>query len=238
MILILPFVASAPPVSTIQQFPQGYAIIGTPTEYIKQGENFTYNFFLHNISNGAKLTDSGISCKFYVADSQGNLIVYSDPIYTSEGYFNINVHGNNFSKLGYYPFGVNCNSSSLGGIFVGYLQVTSNGFPTNSNLAIFFSLLFLILLGSMSYMIITSIGHAVSLDFDIKDLAINYGIFFAVVGYYYLQNIYFMDIFVSGFMEWVIYIGVLTNLFLPTIYFIITLTIGSWLAKRVKGVDF
>ena len=120
-------VSSAPPITEIQQFTEGYIIEGSPTEYIKQGENFTYNFFLYNVSNGVKLSNAGISCSFYLADNTGTLKYSTVPTYNAQGYFFVLIAGGNFTNVGHYPYGVNCNSSSLGGASVGYFEVTPNG---------------------------------------------------------------------------------------------------------------
>lgn len=106
--------------------------------------------------------------------------------------------------------------------------------PVGDNSMIFFSFLFILLLGGIAYIIIHSVAHAVTLDFDIKDLAMNYGLYFAIIAFYGLEVLYFGDLFIANFLGWIIYIGAVTQIFLPTIYFILTLTLGNWMKLKFK----
>jgi hypothetical protein len=106
--------------------------------------------------------------------------------------------------------------------------------PVGDNSMIFFSFLFILLLGTMAYIIIHSVGHAVTLDFDMKDLAMNYGLYFAIIAFYGLEVLYFGDLLIANFLDWIIYIGAVTQIFLPTIYFILTLTVGNWMKLKFK----
>jgi hypothetical protein len=131
---IIPFVSSAPPVTTIQQFTEGYIIEGTPQETLKQNNDFTFNFFLYNISNGVTPA-STTSCIFYLSNSSGN-ILFSSTVQDVGGYRSILIKGNNFSKVGHYPYGVKCNSSKLGGALVSYFEVTPNGLELTTGRAL------------------------------------------------------------------------------------------------------
>jgi len=131
---ILPLVQSAPPVTQVQQFTEGYIIEGTPQELLKQNQDFTYNFFLYNISNGVA-PPSTISCIFYMANSSGSVVLNKD-VAEVGGYRSITIKGGNFSNVGHYPFGVKCNSSTLGGATVGYFEVTPNGLELTEGRAI------------------------------------------------------------------------------------------------------
>ena len=146
----------------------------------------------------------------------------------------------------YYDF---CNTSILGtyiydyfdnsgNVYVNSFEITGNGNEKPSGVVIvLFALLIIIIFSMITYVILYSIGHAVSLDFDIRDAAYNLGLFFAVVIIYLLGETYFGNPTISSLLEWAIYIGIFTNVFLPIIYFILTLTVGSWMEQRVKGVD-
>jgi hypothetical protein len=123
--LQLVLVASAPPVTQVQQFTEGYIIEGSPTEYLKENTSLTYNFFLYNISNGVQIID-GVSCGFYIASGNGSLLYSGIPTYTS-GYYSLFIDGGNFTRLGHYPYGVYCNSSKLGGSTVSYFEVNHSG---------------------------------------------------------------------------------------------------------------
>ena len=146
-----------------------------------------------------------------------------------------------------------CDTSQLGtykvngfgdeyGIDTGFayeFEITGNGNSSPDGVTIvMFSIAYIILLGFLVYVIIFSIGHAVKLDFDILDAAYNYGLFFAVVGVRFLSQTYLGNPDVETILDWVIDIGIWTNIILPTLYFIITLTVGTWMKQKVQGVDF
>ena len=89
----------------------------------------------------------------------------------------------------------------------------------------------------MTYLCIYSIGHAVSLDFDVIDLAWNYGAYFLFLSTYMLAKTYLGNPAIESFLGTVVNVGIAISIVLPTIYFVLTLTIGSWMQQRVKGVD-
>jgi hypothetical protein len=100
-----------------------------------------------------------------------------------------------------------------------------------------YSLLYLGILGSFTYIVMTSMARGIELKFGVQDLSLNFGLYFMLIGFHYLQLTYMADASVQGMLEILINVGVWTNCVLPALYFIMTLTIGSWMAKRVKGVD-
>ena len=146
-----------------------------------------------------------------------------------------------------------CSTTQLGSYIVnGYADVdgvktvwaydffiTGNGKDNPSGaVVVLFIGLFIFILVFMTYLVIYSLGHVIKLDFDIMDLAWNYGIFFALVAMLMFQNFYLGNPEIQDFLRLFVNIGIFTSVFLPTIYFILTLTVGSWMQKRVKGVDF
>lgn len=123
--------------------------------------------------------------------------------------------------------------------FTTYFEITQNGQDKPSgNVIIFFIVAFIIILFGSTYTIISGIGHAINLDFDIIDLSFNYGLFFSLVGLRIAQDSYLGNIAITNIINWAVNIGIFVLMVLPTIYFILTLTIGSILSKRVKGVDY
>ena len=101
-----------------------------------------------------------------------------------------------------------------------------------------YSIVYLGILGGFTYLWLNSMGHGVNLDFDITDLSINLGAYFVLIGFNYLQLTYLADANIQSLLEILIKVGVWTNCVLPFIYLILTFTIGSWIKKRVKGVDY
>lgn len=129
-------VQSAPPVTQIQEFAEGFIIEGSPQEYLTQNQDYQYNFFVFNISNGVKVTNTSVSCIFYLADDSGAVIYYSHVPYNSPGYFGLTISGGNFSRLGHYGYGTNCNSSIMGGSTVSFFEVSPSGYEATTGRAI------------------------------------------------------------------------------------------------------
>ena len=143
------------------------------------------------------------------------------------------------SILGYYNYLQVCSDGSFSGSYSDTFEINGNGNPDPSGGVIaIFSIGFIIILSFITYVIIYSLGHVVKLDFDAIDLAINYGIYFGFVGFFLLAKIYLGHPSIINILEWAVKLGVLTNIFLPTLYFVLTLSVGSWMAQRVKGVDY
>ena len=124
--LFLNFVSAVPPVTTTQQFTEGYIIEHSSQEHIRQNTNYTLNFFVRNISNGVLIDNSTTNCSFYMANSQGVLIYSADIDYNGEYWQHI-ILATNFSDIGVYPHGIACNGVGLGGESVYYFEVTETG---------------------------------------------------------------------------------------------------------------
>ena len=134
-------ISAVPPENTIIVFDNGYEIVVSPEGYLKQYEDYKLNFFLYNKSNGIYIDNSTINCSFYMANSTGDVLVYKNATY-SNGYWNINILGGNFSYLEIYPYGIKCASISYGGALVGYFEVTGTGRQGNIGLDTFLILIF------------------------------------------------------------------------------------------------
>jgi len=147
LMAILPLVSAIPPITQVQQFTEGYTIKGTPQDLLKQGYPFQYNFFVYNISTGKLITNSSIECFFYLTNSTGDVIIFSNATYFEDnGHWGIDIGGNNFTNVGHYPFGVKCNSTIYGGAIIGYFEVTPNGEEATIGKAVFYiGLLFVLL---------------------------------------------------------------------------------------------
>ena len=119
-------------VTTSTPYTIGYIIEGTTQEFIRSNTDFTFNFFVRNITDGVMIDDSKTNCSFYMANSTGQLLVYVPSVtYNILDYWSININGSNFTNEGYYPYGVKCNSSNLGGAIVGYFYSYTDRIPTD-----------------------------------------------------------------------------------------------------------
>ncbi len=126
-VIILNFVYSAPPVTTVQEFPEGYIISENPHEYLKLNQNYQYNFFLYNHSNGILIDNSSTNCTFFLANYSGEVLFSQDVEYIpEEDYWKLDIFGGNFSEAGYYTYGVTCQGTK-GGSLEGVFEVTESG---------------------------------------------------------------------------------------------------------------
>jgi hypothetical protein len=115
-----------------------------------------------------------------------------------------------------------------GNVYVNDFEITGNGKPNpTDNVIVLFSILYLISIGILAYVSIYSLGHLLRLDFDLTDLAINLGMFFMIVGLYFLQDFYVGNAKMEGWYLILISIGGALFVLLPVIAFILSITIGT-----------
>lgn len=126
LVFSLVLVSSAPPVTTVQEFPEGYVIVESPHTYLKLNQDYQYNFFVYNKSHGILLDNASMTCNFFLADSSGEVIFSDEVPYFSDGHWGIDILGGNFSNIGEYPYGVGC-QDGRGGALAGMFEVTYTG---------------------------------------------------------------------------------------------------------------
>jgi hypothetical protein len=234
LLFLSSLVTAAPPVTTVQQFSEGYIIEDTPQTYIRQNYNFSYNFFLFNSSNGVLINNNTVNCLFYLTDAYGEVLFIQAPQhYTSYNYWGLVIDGGNFSKVGEYNYGIKCNSSTRGGANVGVFYVTGNGKENaNQSIIIFFIIMFLIIIGSLTYLVLYTLGHFVTMDFDILDFGFNLSMFFVLLSVYMFSVDYMGDPNITSFLETIIDIGGITNVFLPAVAFVVSTVVRSLTKKK------
>lgn len=131
LLLFLPLVASAPPVS-FQVSSNSMQIESPYTPVIKQGTD--HRFHAHAINQSSIKTNRTTSCALHVYNSTGYDIEISSQWMEFETYngldFAKTVDGKNFSKLGYYSFVIQCNSTTEVGFYTNNFIVTPTGFET------------------------------------------------------------------------------------------------------------
>jgi hypothetical protein len=125
-ILLMAMISAQPPVTTVQQFQEGFIIVESPHDFLKLNEDYQYNFFVYNQSNGVLMDNSSITCNFILANISGEIILNQEVNYFSDSHWGIDILGGNFSYSGGYPYGVSC-QDSYGGALSGFFQVTESG---------------------------------------------------------------------------------------------------------------
>lgn len=148
LLLLLPLLSAAPPVTTVAQFAEGYVIEDTPQTYLKTAQDYQYNFFVYNISNGKMIDNSSTSCVYYIANSSGSVLTYNTvPYFEDDMHWGILIKGGNFTSEGAYFHGTSCQGTSLGGFQVGTYEVTTTGVElTEARAIVYIGLLALIVL--------------------------------------------------------------------------------------------
>lgn len=141
LVLSLGIVSAAPPVTTVQQFTEGYLIEEIGHQYLTLGESYQYNFYVFNQSDGILMNDTLITCNFHLFNDSGIELFSGDTIYDSDGHWGVYILGGNFSSIGSYPYSVNC-QDDLGGALAGIFEVN----PTGSEIDISNAILYITML--------------------------------------------------------------------------------------------
>jgi len=138
LLLIIPMISAVPPVTTVQQFTEGLIIVTSPQQYLKQNQDFTVNFFVHNQSNRRHISNSSTNCSFYLDNSNGTLVLNQKVNYNENDYWDIVIKGGNFSETGQYNYGIDCHHTFLGGSTSGAYIVNPLGDELTSSRAIIY----------------------------------------------------------------------------------------------------
>jgi hypothetical protein len=124
-----------------------------------------------------------------------------------------------------------------GNTYVNEFTVNSNGKADPSGgIVVVFVILFIILVGITCYMALYTIGHLMSLDFDLIDLAFDWGLFFAIGAFYFLEMNYLGNIGIELYLNWFLAVGGIVLIVVPMIAFILSITVGSLQRKKVTQV--
>jgi hypothetical protein len=176
LLIVLPMVSSVPPVTTIQQFTEGYNIQIPQDNIIKIGKDYNFEFHVFNISNGYPKT-SGISCDLHLYDTQGNnRYTGTDSSVDVYGDYTFNLTKGNFSKLENIYYFIRCNSSNLGGFSESILRVTYNGEEISTAHSVLYGSLFFIFIFFMISLVflITKLPESNTKDEEGRILSISY----------------------------------------------------------------
>lgn len=139
----------------------------------------------------------------------------------------------NTVKLGTYTYGY-CDSS--GNCYSNDFEITISGKPApDGTVLTVFGILFLLLFCGLLYFGITSIGHFVALDHDLRDVAFNWGLFFGLFIFTSFARDYLNNILVNDLLNTSLWVAGFANFFIPILAFSISLIIGKHV--RYKKAD-
>lgn len=141
------FINAAAPVTTVQNFPEGYFVQVHPIkEYFKAGEDVNFHIHVFNSSNGYPVNDS-IQCIIHLYKKNGSQFVSEYSTFPDDSFdYEINVLGGNFTEdlKSYHAF---CFSGELGGDYENEITVTQSGDAPNTLKLISYIVLLILIFG-------------------------------------------------------------------------------------------
>jgi hypothetical protein len=103
-----------------------------------------------------------------------------------------------------------------------FINATGRPEPSGAVLT-FFIVSFLLILLFLVYLFVYSLGHAIQKNFDIVDLGFCMGIYFALLGLWFVHGQYIGNPLMESILSWLVYVGGVTHVFAPMVFFIISL---------------
>jgi len=162
--------------------------------FIKANSDYTFNTHVYNVT-GRLLSNSATSCYLHVYNHSGVHTVSTNMSYDSEdSEFYYLVNKNNFSKIGFYSYIIQCNSSSYGGSVSGNFEVTRTGdttFPTDTSSGLAVMLFLLSVTGLFLWFALSKyriVGEDIA-NFIIKNCFLILAVFFTILNTAILSTI-------------------------------------------------
>jgi len=154
-----------------------------------------------------------------VTDPSGAFLVINQIMTKSGTAFYYNLSGGNLTKLGRY----NVNGVGNEGIWAYYFYVTGNGYESpGSSVILGFSLILLLIFVGSVVVFIKGIGHIINADFNIMDLALSWGLYFALLALLVLENYYLGNPDVHSWLTLFVQIFAIPMVILPLIALLIS----------------
>lgn len=168
------------------------------------------------------------SCNITVVNPNGVSMISNRPM-TNQIYFhNYSLQPDNTTEIGEYRYNILCSDGTDEDYGSFSFKITGNGKEEpGSTTVVLFSLLFIILMGSLLFLIIYTVAHFVALDFDVIDLAWNVGAYIAVFAMLMLEKYYVGNLDIENFLEFVIDFGAITHIVIPVVALVASMTIGE-----------
>jgi len=128
-LLAISFVSAKPPVQSTIVAPMGLQIEATNVEYLTQGVDHTFRFRVYDAQVNNYTNPATVTCNFGLVNKYGDYI-YNQTDVTPTGYvYAVEVLGGNFTDLGAYHKGINCqlDDGSKGAVLTQSFQVNNFG---------------------------------------------------------------------------------------------------------------
>lgn len=190
----------------------------------------SYNFGVFKQNSNVTLLQDCSSCSYNnitsVMGPNSSVLISNEAMTKNGRMFNLTFKGT--SDLGRYIVTGIGDLDGKDTTWAYYFEITGNGKENPSGgIVVLFSILFMILVFLTCYLAIYTIGHLMKLDFDIIDLAFDWGLFFAIVVMYFLEQFYMGNPGVESYLLWFIAVGGVMLVLVPIIAFILSITIGT-----------
>lgn len=187
-------------------------------------KNYTLSYPVFENNNSKAVNPN---CTISITDPDGVVIVDGAQMFNIGNQASYNLTSTETSKLGMYKVAVACTTNADGFATMWY-EVTGNGKEKPDGVVIvLFSIIFLIILGTLGYLVIYSFGHLLTLDHDLKDLGYNLGAFLALFGAIFLADYYLGNPAILDILNVILWVSVFGNVFLPFVAFMISLFMGK-----------
>lgn len=103
-----------------------------------------------------------------------------------------------------------------------FINETGRADPPSAVLVLFI-VVFIGLLTIFVWLFVYALGHAIKQDFDLMDLGFCFGIYFAILGIYYLQQTYLGMPLMNNILNILVYVGAFTHVLFASIFFFISM---------------
>ena len=130
-LFIIGNISAAPPVSTVQQFSEGYVLKYPSDSIVEQNKSYEFEFHIFNISNGLPVT-TGVTCWFHLYNATGkHQLEMTDSVPSHNWDYSFNIKAENFTTVGEYYYITQCNGTDFGGYVEQSFTVTPRGLESD-----------------------------------------------------------------------------------------------------------
>lgn len=184
------------------------------------------------VTNGS-LCSSTASCNLSVLYPDRSFWLNNGEMTNSINYFNYTL--GTTGLLGTYRADMYCCDGNHCGSDTFYFKVTTNGKDDPEGIVIvLFIIGFLIISAGLIYLFVTGIGHAFTLDYDVIDVAFNWGIYFVLFAFYMMAKFYMGNADINNLLEVIIIGAAITHLLVPAISLGVSLIVGTMVKRQAN----
>lgn len=181
--------------------------------------------------NNGTLCSNTASCNITIFSINGSLVTANEKMTNQYAFNNYTLF--NTSNIGTYRATMICDDNGRYGYSNFEFKITGNGKEEASGIVIvLFAIIFMALMLYLIVLLLKGIGHIIEKDFDIIDLAFNWGGYFCLLALYMLERFYLGNLDIEGFLIIFIDVGAITHMMAPFIAFILCVIRNRRIAKE------